>query len=119
MDVLFSNFFCVSFLIPCYGYGLGICQTSRSYFLAELFVNWVFDNIVIFGFVKQNILFNVWFTTSELRDSVTTKRINLQQLKQEMKLNLILKEQVRSLVFFFPLYQFVILLASHFILVIS
>ncbi|XP_077216959.1 AUGMIN subunit 8-like isoform X2 [Tasmannia lanceolata] len=45
----------------------------------------------------ENILCNVWNTTSELRDSVTKKRINLQQLRREMKLNVILNEQMKYL----------------------
>ncbi|KAJ4958315.1 hypothetical protein NE237_025426 [Protea cynaroides] len=42
-------------------------------------------------------LFNVWGTTSELRDSITMKRIDLQQLRQELKLNSVLNEQMACL----------------------
>ncbi|XP_058067713.1 AUGMIN subunit 8 [Magnolia sinica] len=45
----------------------------------------------------ENILYNVWNTTSELRDSVSMKRIDLQQMRQEMKLNTILNGQVTYL----------------------
>ncbi|KAF6173519.1 hypothetical protein GIB67_042649 [Kingdonia uniflora] len=36
-------------------------------------------------------------TTFELRDSVVIKRINLQQLRQELKLNIVLNEQIAYL----------------------
>ncbi|KAK9100139.1 hypothetical protein Scep_023569 [Stephania cephalantha] len=42
----------------------------------------------------EKALFNVWNTTSKLRDSVTMKRINLWLLKQELKLNSVLNEQM-------------------------
>ncbi|XP_043706227.1 LOW QUALITY PROTEIN: AUGMIN subunit 8-like [Telopea speciosissima] len=45
----------------------------------------------------EKTLFNVWGTTSELRDSVTVKRINFQQLRQELKLNSVLNEQMAYL----------------------
>ncbi|OVA10364.1 Protein of unknown function DUF566 [Macleaya cordata] len=42
----------------------------------------------------ERTLYNVWFTTSELWDSVTMKRINLRELRQELKLNSVLNEQM-------------------------
>ncbi|XP_073105125.1 QWRF motif-containing protein 2 isoform X2 [Elaeis guineensis] len=42
-------------------------------------------------------LYNAWTTTSELRDSVTIKRIKLQLLKQNLKLTSILKGQMTYL----------------------
>ncbi|KAJ4963892.1 hypothetical protein NE237_023831 [Protea cynaroides] len=39
-------------------------------------------------------LFNAWVTTSEQRDSVTVKKINLQLLRQNLKLTSILKGQM-------------------------
>ncbi|KAG1366879.1 putative QWRF motif-containing protein 2 [Cocos nucifera] len=42
-------------------------------------------------------LYNAWTTTSELRDSVTIKRIKLQFLKQNLKLTSILKGQMTCL----------------------
>ncbi|KAF5202037.1 Qwrf motif-containing protein, partial [Thalictrum thalictroides] len=46
---------------------------------------------------EQKTLYNVWNTTSELWGSVTKKRINLQQLRQETKLTSTLNEQVAYL----------------------
>lgn len=48
----------------------------------------------------QRTLFNVWNATLELWDSVIRKRINLQQLKLELKLNSVLNDQVVPLVLF-------------------
>jgi hypothetical protein len=48
----------------------------------------------------QRTLFNVWNATLELWDSVIRKRINLQQLKLELKLNSVLNDQVMPLVLF-------------------
>jgi hypothetical protein len=42
----------------------------------------------------EKLLYNVWVTTSELRDSVTMKRIKLQQVRQENKLSSILRGQM-------------------------
>jgi len=42
----------------------------------------------------QESLYNVWQANLELWDSVITKRIDVQRLKLELKLNLVLKEQV-------------------------
>ncbi|KAJ8634773.1 hypothetical protein MRB53_009040 [Persea americana] len=67
-------------------------------YLQWRFVNAQTDTALAIQKLKaENILFNVWFTTSGLRDSVTMKRINLRRLRQEMKLNLILKEQIKYL----------------------
>lgn len=45
----------------------------------------------------QRTLYNVWNATLSLWDSVIRKRINLQQLKLELKLNSVLNDQVRPL----------------------
>lgn len=42
----------------------------------------------------EKLLYNVWVTTSELRNSVTMKRIKLQQVRQENKLSSILRGQM-------------------------
>lgn len=42
----------------------------------------------------QKTLYNVWITTLSLWDSVLRKRINLQQLKLDLKLNSVLNDQV-------------------------
>lgn len=47
--------------------------------------------------IAENSLSNVLSITSELHDSVMLKRINLQKLKQEMMLDLVLKEQITYL----------------------
>ncbi|KAF8393007.1 hypothetical protein HHK36_021248 [Tetracentron sinense] len=44
--------------------------------------------------IAEKTLYTVWNSTSELWDSVTMKRINVQQLRQELKLNSVLNEQV-------------------------
>ncbi|XP_074571302.1 QWRF motif-containing protein 2 [Curcuma longa] len=46
--------------------------------------------------IEKNI-YDAWTTTSELRDSITTKRIELQLLTQNLKLASILKEQLSYL----------------------
>lgn len=59
--------------------------------------------------MMQNILYSAWHMTSELRDSITMKRINLQQLNQEMKLKSILRGQVKPILFPLPFhYMFTI-----------
>ncbi|XP_008794372.2 AUGMIN subunit 8-like [Phoenix dactylifera] len=45
----------------------------------------------------ENILYNVWNTTSKLCDFVIMKRIDVQHLRQEMKLAIILTEQMAYL----------------------
>ncbi|XP_010929174.1 AUGMIN subunit 8 isoform X2 [Elaeis guineensis] len=45
----------------------------------------------------ENILYNVWNTTSKLCDFVTMKRIDVQHWRQEMKLAMILNEQMAYL----------------------
>ncbi|KAH7569264.1 hypothetical protein JRO89_XS06G0134000 [Xanthoceras sorbifolium] len=45
----------------------------------------------------QETLYNVWNTTLILWDSVIRKRINLQQLKLELKLNSVLNDQIADL----------------------
>ncbi|XP_020265791.1 AUGMIN subunit 8-like isoform X2 [Asparagus officinalis] len=47
--------------------------------------------------IAEDMLCNVWNITSELRDSITLKRIYVQNLRQEMNLKLILKEQIAYL----------------------
>ncbi|XP_068642146.1 AUGMIN subunit 8-like [Aristolochia californica] len=45
-----------------------------------------------------DFLYNVWNATSELRDYVTMKRITLQQLRRDMRLDSLLIEQITYLV---------------------
>ena len=47
----------------------------------------------------QKTLYNVWITTLSLWESVIRKRINLQQLKLELKLNSVMNDQVMFLFF--------------------
>ncbi|PSS13959.1 AUGMIN subunit like [Actinidia chinensis var. chinensis] len=47
--------------------------------------------------MAERRLYNVWRTTSELWDSVTEKRIDLQELRLKLKLYSVLKEQVAYL----------------------
>lgn len=48
--------------------------------------------------MMQKTLYNVWRTTSELWDSVSKKRMVIQELRLTLKLYLVLNEQVMSLV---------------------
>ncbi|KAF6144759.1 hypothetical protein GIB67_016833, partial [Kingdonia uniflora] len=45
----------------------------------------------------EKTLYNVWTATSELWDSVTMKRIDVEQLRQDLKLNLLLNGQMAYL----------------------
>lgn len=53
--------------------------------------------LLIQRLTAEKNLYNAWITTSELRDSVTIKRIKLQLLKQNLKLTSILKGQMTYL----------------------
>lgn len=64
---------------------------------------WIFgetwNNLMIQVFVhlidfKQGTLYGVWNNLSGLRDSIINKRMHLQQLIQEEKLQLVLNDQV-------------------------
>lgn len=48
-------------------------------------------------YLYQRNLYNAWEGTSELRDSVTVIKIQLQLLRQNWKLTTILKGQVKSM----------------------
>lgn len=52
------------------------------------------SNFTYLHLMVQRTLFNVWSATLNLWDSVIRKRINLQQLKLELKLNSVLNDQV-------------------------
>ncbi|KAJ6794280.1 AUGMIN subunit 8-like [Iris pallida] len=47
--------------------------------------------------IAEDMIYNVWNITSELRDSVAMKRINVQNLRREVQLNTILQEQIAYL----------------------
>ncbi|KAL8168083.1 hypothetical protein V2J09_009582 [Rumex salicifolius] len=47
--------------------------------------------------LAEETLYNVWMATLELWDSVIMKRINLQQFRLELKLNVVLNEQLAYL----------------------
>ncbi|KAJ4952340.1 hypothetical protein NE237_029172 [Protea cynaroides] len=71
--------------------------------LYNRYLQWRFANaradavLSIQKMIAEKTLFNVWRTTSELWDSVTMKRINLQQLRQELQHSSILNEQMAYL----------------------
>ncbi|XP_027362670.1 AUGMIN subunit 8-like isoform X1 [Abrus precatorius] len=44
--------------------------------------------------IVEKTLYNVWITTSSMWESIVRKRINLQQLKLELKLNSVLNDQM-------------------------
>lgn len=48
--------------------------------------------------MMQKTLYNVWRITSELWDSVSKKRMVIQEMRLTLKLYLVLNEQVMSLV---------------------
>ncbi|KAJ8768025.1 hypothetical protein K2173_020965 [Erythroxylum novogranatense] len=55
------------------------------------------DVLYIQKVTAERTLYNVWSTTLELWDSVLRKRIDLQQLKLELKLNAVLNDQMAYL----------------------
>lgn len=55
-------------------------------------------------YINQRNIYNAWVTTSKLRHSVNSKGIELQLLRQTLKLYSILKEQVRPFSLFHWLY---------------
>lgn len=66
--------------------------------LQWLFVNALSDALsVIQKMAAEDTLYTVWSRISELHSSIISKRINLQYLKEEMKLNMVLKEQMAYL----------------------
>ncbi|XP_068650815.1 AUGMIN subunit 8-like [Aristolochia californica] len=71
--------------------------------LYNRYLQWRFVNeraettLTIQRLMAEDLLYNVWNATSELRDSVTMKRITLQQLRQDMKLDSLLIEQITYL----------------------
>ncbi|KAB1211977.1 QWRF motif-containing protein 8 [Morella rubra] len=68
--------------------------------LHNRYLQWRFANaraeavLYIQKVTAERTLFNVWNTSLDLWDSVIQKRINLEQLKLELKLNSILSDQV-------------------------
>ncbi|KAL4181657.1 hypothetical protein AMTRI_Chr12g272240 [Amborella trichopoda] len=84
----------------------GLSQIEEAHQLRLLYnrhLQWRFVNaradtaLSIQQVTAEMLLYNVWFNTSDLRDSVILKRIELHQLRQETKLNAVLKEQLSYL----------------------
>ncbi|KAL5840105.1 hypothetical protein ACOSQ3_012771 [Xanthoceras sorbifolium] len=71
--------------------------------LYNRYLQWRFANaraeavLYIEKVTAEETLYNVWNTTLILWDSVIRKRINLQQLKLELKLNSVLNDQIADL----------------------
>ncbi|XP_020205101.1 AUGMIN subunit 8 [Cajanus cajan] len=71
--------------------------------LYNRYLQWRFANaraeavLYIQKAIVEKTLYNVWITTLSLWESVIRKRINLQQLKLELKLNSILNDQMMYL----------------------
>ncbi|KAJ6362135.1 hypothetical protein OIU78_002525 [Salix suchowensis] len=71
--------------------------------LYNRYLQWRFANaragavLYIQKVTAERTLYNVWDTTLALWDSVIRKRINLQQLKLELKLNAVLSDQIAYL----------------------
>ncbi|KAJ1410329.1 QWRF family [Sesbania bispinosa] len=67
------------------------------------YLQWRFANaraeavLYIQNAIMEKNLYNVWITTLSLWESVISKRINLQQLKLELKLNSVLNDQMTYL----------------------
>ena len=80
-------------MLTFYSFRLSLVQSMAEFPLIG-WIEWSPD----VDYVKQDMLYNVWNITSALRDSLIGKRIDVENLRQEMKLKLILEEQVRSLV---------------------
>ncbi|XP_068648322.1 AUGMIN subunit 8-like [Aristolochia californica] len=78
-------------------------DTHQLRLLYNRYLQWRFLNaradttLAIQSIMAQDLLYNVWNATSELWDSATMGRIALQQLRQNMKLDSILKEQITYL----------------------
>ena len=49
---------------------------------------------IVVKFYLQKLIFSVWARTAEIRKSVTTKRLKLQQARQARKINSVLRTQV-------------------------
>ncbi|KAJ0089880.1 hypothetical protein Patl1_14495 [Pistacia atlantica] len=71
--------------------------------LYNRYLQWRFTNaraeavLYIQKIMAEETLYNVWDTTLNLWDSVISKRINLQQLNLELKLNAVLNDQMAYL----------------------
>ncbi|TKY73139.1 QWRF motif-containing protein 8 [Spatholobus suberectus] len=71
--------------------------------LYNRYLQWRFSNaraeavLYIQNAIVEKTLYNVWITTLSLWESVIRKRINLQQLKLELKLNSVLNDQMTYL----------------------
>uniref|UniRef100_A0ACD5XWB7 Uncharacterized protein n=1 Tax=Avena sativa TaxID=4498 RepID=A0ACD5XWB7_AVESA len=67
-------------------------------YLQLLFVNARAEDVLSFqNSTVENILYNVWRNTSNLRDAVNLRRIMVQRHQQELKLHGILQEQIAYL----------------------
>jgi hypothetical protein len=55
--------------------------------------------LTLFIHLKQTMLYSVWDANSRMCDSMVMKRSYVQRLRQEVKLGIVLKEQVSSVDF--------------------
>lgn len=63
--------------------------------------------LTLFIHLKQTMLYSVWDANSRMCDSMVMKRSYVQRLRQEVKLGIVLKEQVSS-VDFFCIYKYIV-----------
>lgn len=56
--------------------------------------------LTLFIHLEQTMLYSVWDANSRMCDSMVMKRSHVQRLRQEVKLGIVLKEQVRYISFF-------------------
>jgi hypothetical protein len=63
------------------------------------YVNTMSLFLTLFIYLKQTMLYSVWDANSRMCDSMVIKRNYVQQLRQEVKLGIVLKEQVSSVDF--------------------
>ncbi|KAF2310430.1 hypothetical protein GH714_009992 [Hevea brasiliensis] len=83
--------------------GASIEEAHQIRLLYNRYLQWRFANAraeAVLYFQKVNsakTLYNVWKSTLALWESVSSKRINLQQLKLELKLNAVLNDQMAYL----------------------
>uniref|UniRef100_A0A1D1YSZ6 Mediator of RNA polymerase II transcription subunit 17 n=1 Tax=Anthurium amnicola TaxID=1678845 RepID=A0A1D1YSZ6_9ARAE len=82
-------------LVSCFHHGVASGPTITLTHVAQMVVLQV-DHVDA-GISLENILHSVWNAASRMHDSAIMKRINLLQSRQEMKVDLIVKDQVTYL----------------------
>lgn len=82
-----------------------LCRSRILLFLISLiltcgqYINNMSLFLTLFIHLKQTMLYSVWDANSRMCDSMIMKRSYVQRLRQEVKLGIVLKEQVSSVDF--------------------